>query len=195
MTSQQQLAGDLAESTGQHPDSRWRTSALVRTAQFASVIQHAGLESGMELERFLVVPLTTLDGHPCLGMDIVQQPTLLILVDAYRAKPERSAAEVAWVQERLEHGIDLVLIWPGRALHQARALNLVDDTRQFLDVGGYYRRLVSPSGKRTSVLADPVHGTFEKVTAASDVFAIGHGLSGSDDRGSDHMIDLGDVFR
>ncbi|MDQ3442929.1 MAG: hypothetical protein M3490_04895, partial [Chloroflexota bacterium] len=63
----------------------------------------------MELRHLLTVKLTTLDGALLAASDIIVHRSLLILIDAYRAKPERLAAEIGWVQERLDEEIDLVL--------------------------------------------------------------------------------------
>jgi len=184
MAARQGIGKDPKGLTGLHPQPR-----------FAAVTGLSGSGATMELARLLAVPLMTIDGLPRVGRDVVTQRTVLILIDAYRAIPERSAAEVGWVQERLESGIDLVLIWPGRALEHAMAMPVSSETRMYLDVQGAFRRLVSPTGRRVAVLADPESGELELVTGDSPVFSVRRSPSSSDDRGSDGAIDLGDVYR
>lgn len=142
----------------------------------------------MELSRLLAVPLTTLDGDHFTGAAIVVQRTLLMLIDAYRTNPARSAAEIGWVQERLDPAIDLVLIWPVRAVSQARTFRAGNGTRMFLDASGEFRRLVSPSGKRIAILVVPESGTMERISGTSPIFDVGHAIDGVD-----RTVDLGDV--
>jgi len=149
----------------------------------------------MDLDRLFAVPLTTLDGQVEVGREIVVRRTVLILVDAYRAKPERTAAEVGWVQERLDSGIHLVLVWPARALQHALAMPVSAETRMYLDVQGAFRRLVSPTGKRVAVLADPESGALERVTGDSPIFSVRGNPHDTGERGTDGAIDLGDVYR
>ncbi len=143
----------------------------------------------MEFSRLLAVPLTTLDGEHLTGAAIVVQRSLLMLIDAYRANPERSAAEIGWVQERLDPAIDFVLIWPVRAVNQARAFQARNSTRMFLDGNGEFRRLVSPGGKRVAFLVEPKSGTIERISGTNPIFNVGHAIDGVD-----RTIDLGDVY-
>lgn len=147
----------------------------------------------MELTRFFTVPLTTLDGEPRTGLDIIVRETVLMLIDACRVQPERSAAEIGWMQERIDPAIDLILIWPQRAANQARAFAARNVTGMFLDAEGEFRRLVSPSGKRVVLLVTPASGTMEHISGTSPIFDIGHGRDGAADRGADRMMDLGDL--
>lgn len=195
MTSRQGAGNDPTVMMDKHRQSRIRDRALEPDGRLAAESGFAGLAPSVDLALLLAVPLTTLEGDPRFGRDIVVQRTLLILIDAHRARPERSAAEIAWVQERLEPGIDLVLIWPGRALRRALAMPVAADTRMYLDVQGAVRRLVSPSGKRVAVVADPASGELAKVRGDSPIFAVRRGPGGTDERGGDGTIDLGDVYR
>ncbi len=152
------------------------------------------MELTLELRHLLAVKLTTLDGALLAASDIIVHRSLLILIDAYRAKPERLAAEIGWVQERLDEEIDLVLIWPGHAVDQARMIQPGHSTRMFLDSIGEFRRLVSTTGNRRAVLVTPETGTIERISGMSPVFAVRHHHDGIDDRRADRTIDLGDVY-
>jgi len=143
----------------------------------------------MELSRLLAVPLSTLDGEHLTGAAVVVQRSLLMLIDAYRINPERSAAEIGWVQERLDPAIDLILIWPVRAVNQARSFRARNGTRMFLDASGEFRRLVSPSGKGIAVLVAPESGAIERISGVNPIFDVGHAIDGVD-----RTIDLGDVY-
>lgn len=193
MPSQRQIEWDSRRITGLHPESPYGASALIRTMRIAGLVGPAEMEPGMELARLLAVPLTTLDGERRTAFDIIAKRSVLILIDAYRAKPERSAAEVGWVQERLTSDIDLVLIWPRRALPQAQTFPARGSTRMYLDSAGELRRLVSPSGKRVALLVEPESGAVERLSGTNPIFAVCRDDDGSDDRGGDRTIDLGDV--
>lgn len=143
----------------------------------------------MDIMRFLLVPFTTVDGDRVTGSDIVMRCSLLILIDACHASDDRTAAEIGWVRERLDPSIDLLLIWPARALDGARAFAAGGDARMYLDSQGDFRRLVSPSGRPHAVLVEPDQRTIVPVSAASPIFAIAHGAEGVD-----RTIDLGDVY-
>lgn len=149
----------------------------------------------MDLQRLYGVAFSTLDGEVVTGHSVVRRRMLLMLIDAHRTRPDRSAAEIAWVQERLAPEVEMRLVWPSGARDQALAISFVDRRQMLLDARGDYRRLVSPTGKRVSVLVDPVLGRIEQVTADSPLFAIRHGMDGVDERGSDRTMDLGDVYR
>ncbi|MBA2468750.1 MAG: hypothetical protein H0V37_05045 [Chloroflexia bacterium] len=171
------------------PESHYAASAMVRAARFAAL---AG-EEELEFARLLAVPLATLDGEPRTGRDIITGPTVLYLIDAYRAKPERTAAEVGWLRERLRPSIDLVLVCPRRALDQADAIRSKNDTQIYLDTQGQFRRLVSPGGKRVTLLVEPESAIIERLSATSPIFAVHGGPDGADRHGADHTIDLSDV--
>jgi hypothetical protein len=193
MASQQGRTSNPAGLMGQHPGTRMHPRGTVHLVQHETMRGTSGVGPDMDLERLFDIPFTTLDGHSLRGGDIVQARTLVMLIDAYRTKPERSAAEIAWVRERLEPGVDLVLIWPRGAVDQALAIQPGDGVRMCIDVDGEFRRLVSPSGKRLSVLADPTLGLMEPVGAESSVFSVDHGTMDGENRRNDHMIDLGDL--
>jgi hypothetical protein len=146
-----------------------------------------------DLERLYDIPFTTMDGDQVRGSEIVRDPTLLMLVDASRTRPDRAAAEIAWVRERLEASIELVLIWPRTARTQALTMRQLAGSRMFLDRRGEFRQLVSPTGERLAILVVPVLGTLEKVNAESDIFAIRHDSIAVATRRTDHTIDLGDM--
>ncbi|MEJ7902341.1 MAG: hypothetical protein WKF63_10870 [Thermomicrobiales bacterium] len=148
----------------------------------------------MELRRLLAVKLTTLDGEYLTASDIIVRPSVFLLIDAYQAKPDRSAAEISWVRERLDQKIDLLLILPGRAANQARLIRPGNNTRMFLDADGEFRQLISPSGNRRAVLVVPEARTIERLSGTSSIFAVGHHHGGTEDRGADRTIDLGDVY-
>lgn len=161
-------------------------------AETAEGLEHPG--SSLDIERLLQLDLATLDGEPRRGRDVVTQRTVLILIDAVRAGPARSAAEVAWVRERLDPDIDLVLILPAGALGPAPAMPLAANTRIYLDVQGNFRRLVSPTGRRIAVLAGPDSGRVTRVRSDSPIFAVRRAPSSAHERGADSTIDLGDVY-
>ena len=193
MASQQGRTSDPAGLMEQHPGTRIDSRGVVHLVQQEKMPGATGVGPDMDLERLFEIPLTTLDGHPLRGCDIVHKRTLVMLIDAYRTKPDRSAAEIAWVRERLEPGVDLVLIWPRGAIDQALAIMPGDRVRMYVDVRGAYRKMVSPSGKRISVLVDPTLGQMEPVGAESDIFNVGHEQKSAELRRNDHMIDLGDI--
>ena len=155
-------------------------------------LEHSG--SSLALEILLEFHLTTLGGELRRGRDVVTQRTVLILIDAIGAAPERSAAEVAWVRERLDPDIDLVLIWPADALIPTPAMPVAANARIYRDVQGDVCRLVSPTGKRIAVLADPNSGQVRRVRSDSPIFAVRRAPSGANERGADSTIDLGDVY-
>jgi hypothetical protein len=194
MSSQQGLGRGVPRPAPARPQPRANARTIARNARRAVTSGLQGRAYGMDLERITKVSLTTLDGSPRTGREVVRQRTVLMLIDAHRTRPDRSAAEIAWVQERLEPGIDLIVIWPRGAQLQATAIDTLDHARMYLDAHGEFRRLVSPSGKRVAILVDPLQGTIERLGAESDVFAVGRGESG-DERGSDRTMDLGDVYR
>lgn len=171
------------------PESRHAASAMLRAARFAALAD----EGKLEFARLLAVSLATLDGEPRTGRDIITRPTVLYLIDAYRTKPERTAAEVGWLRERLRPSTDLVLVCPHRAREQADAIRSEHDTRMYLDMQGQFRRLVSPGGKRVVLLVEPESGLVERLSATSPVFAVQGGITGENARGADRTIDLSDV--
>lgn len=194
MTLPTKLDSGNAEATRLQPVGRHSRGIVPLVDVIASGTNSVEVLPSMQLERLLLVPFASIDGHRLIGRDVVQTRSLLVLIDAYRTRPERSAAEVAWVRERLETGTRLILVWPSRSVEQALHLATSDDFEQFFDLAGDYRRLVSPSGKRVSILVDPEFGIMRRVTGDDEIFS----MSSADapaDRGSDHMIDLGDVYR
>lgn len=168
-------------------------STLVRTARFARLQSQLATKESIELARLAAVPLATLDGVLLSALAIIARLTLVILVDAYRTSPERIAAEIGWVRERLDPAIELVLIWPQRTTAQARALRATTELKMYVDRDGDFRRLVSPGGRRVALLADPKAGTLERIAGTNAIFAVRRAVDGMSDRGTDHMIDLGDV--
>ncbi len=194
MSSQQRIEWHLVQTTNLSLGSPLNPSVLVRTARFAGLDRPDAMESTVDLTRLLAVSFTTLDGEHRSGLDVIAQKTVLILIDAYRAKPERSAAEIGWVRERIDPAVDLVLIWPSRISRQARMFPGLHGVRMYLDSRGEFRRLVSPTGKRIALLIDPDTGSIERLSGASPIFAIGRGNQGAENRGVDRMIDLGDVY-
>jgi hypothetical protein len=129
-------------------------------------------------------------GKTCTVLELVVRPTVLMLVEPGRARPERIAAEIGWVRERLEPAIDLVLVWPPSGLGLARELHAANQEWCYLDTTGAFRDLVSPTGARAAVLVEPQPGRIERLSAGSPLFAVDRGSNG---RRADHMIDLGDV--
>ena len=101
MSSQQGLGRGVPRLVSARPQPKANARTIPRKVRRAVSAGLEGRAYGMDLERIAKVSLTTLDGHPRSGGDVVRQRTVVMLVDAYRARPDRSAAEIAWVQERL----------------------------------------------------------------------------------------------
>jgi hypothetical protein len=147
----------------------------------------------MRLDEFAGITFTGLDGAPCLARELVTRRSVFILLDAHRTRAERTAAEVAWVVERLDPDIDLVLVWPRGTSRQAQGLPALATLRLVEDTTGAFRRLVSPTGRRIAVLVDPDDGTLHPLTAQSPLFDVGHASRDLNGRGTDRTVDLGDM--
>ena len=147
----------------------------------------------MRLDEFANITFTGLDGAPCLANEMVTRRSVFILLDAHRTRAERTAAEVAWVVERLDPDIDLVLVWPRGTSRQAQGLPALATLRLVEDTTGAFRRLVSPTGRRIAVLVDPDDGTLHPLTAQSPLFDVGHASRDLNGRGTDRTVDLGDM--
>jgi len=191
MPSRQGLELDYQELMHAHPLPKHVARPLSRKARLAVAALQGGRPPVMNLDNLSAVPLRTLDGIAETRRLALERRTVVMLIDAYRTRPDRSAAEIAWVHERISPDVDLVVVWPSGARDQAIAIRFLDASSMYLDTTGDFRRLVSPTGKRAAILLDPYLGTVERLSRESSLFAVRHG----DDRGSDHTLDLGDVFR
>lgn len=125
---------------------------------------------------------------------IIDECTVVLV---YRAdiQVERMVAEIVWVEERLKPGIPFVVIVPGLPTGVELAAIQSERARLFRDTGGTVAQSLSPNAPRTAFLVEPDSWQMTVVGASDQVFAIGREVRDSDDRGSDHLIDLGDVFR
>ncbi len=194
MTSRQRIGLHPVESTGQRHELRLDPSTMVRTARFAARTWPRAVEPILDIESLYATVVMSTGGERRRWQDILERNTVVILIDANRMNPERSAAEIGWVRERIDPLVDLVLIWPGQELARMRAVPIPGEIRLFVDVLGEFQRIVSPTGKRAAVLIEPETGSIDRLSGTSPVFAIGHALHGQMARGTDRMIDLGDVY-
>ncbi len=194
MTSRQNIGVPPNEPTGQRPDVRYDPSTLVRTARFAARPLPGAADPIVDLTKLYATALTTLGGERQRWQDILERSTVVILIDANRMELERSEAEIGWVRERIDPVVDLVLIWPGQTLSRPQALPDLRGVRLYLDVWGEFQRVVSPTGKRVALLVDPETGSIDRLSEASPVFAIERSTYSQGHRGTDRMIDLGDVL-
>lgn len=191
MASQHGLELEYQDTMHVHPLPKPIARLLSRRARIAISSVQGGRPPVMDLDTLSGVPLATIDGSSRTERIRPSRRTVLMLIDAYRTRADRSAAEIAWVHERIASDVDLVVVWPAGARDQALAIRNVNHTSMYLDTTGDFRRLVSPTGKRTAILVDPELGTIERLTRESALFAVGH----VDERGGDHTLDLGDVYR
>jgi hypothetical protein len=146
----------------------------------------------MDLDQLRAIRVTTIDGQPGKSLADVERPTVYLLVDAEGMERDRIDAEIAWVIERLQRDIDLVLIWPDGKETEARACNFCGGTRVMIDAFGGFRDLVSPEGRRAAILVDPVRVLVEMVTESHPAFDVASQAHGRRRR-RDRTIDLGDV--
>ena len=147
----------------------------------------------MSFDEFAGITFTGLDSAPCQASELVTRRSVLILLDAHRTRAERTAAEVAWVVERLDPDIDLVLVWPRGTSRQAEGVSALADLRMVEDTNGAFRQLVSPTGRRIAVLVDPENGALHPLTAQSPLFDVAHATRDPNGRGTDRTVDLGDM--
>ncbi len=120
----------------------------------------------------------------------ITRPTMYMLVDAAGMHRDRIEAEIAWVRERLQPGLDLVLVWPKGREREAAASVACSSVSSVIDADGDFRRWAAPGGGRVAILVDAVAMSVEEVTAAHAIFGVG---SRPFHQPGDRTIDLGDV--
>ncbi|HYI24553.1 MAG TPA: hypothetical protein VD767_04010 [Thermomicrobiales bacterium] len=147
----------------------------------------------MQFDQFSIIGMTDLAGNRLVARAIVDRPTVFLLIEMNGIQRSRLDAEIAWVVERLQPGFDLVLVWPGNRLKEARDCQLGGSARVVIDRDGEFFRAASPDGRRAAILIDPDQRLVEPITGAHSAFNRG-GEAHWDERWSgDRTIDLGDV--
>ena len=177
----------------QHPQSD--AGALVRLVRDTASVSRPNIGATMDLAHIQGIRLVTLAGAPIMGKELVGQRTLLVMIEHEVVNIERASAQLAWVRERLDPDIALVLVWPAHAAQRARSLPDSNGADMYLDIDGDAQRILSPDGVRIVLLIDPFAESVTEVSADSGVFDIARRRRDGDERREDHMIDLGDVFR
>lgn len=148
--------------------------------------------TGPDFPRFLTV-ISPLRERIDLQSVISERTVMLV----YRPDIDiaRMLAEIVWVDERLEPTFPCVVIGPEIEGAMVLTSTHADRVRRYHDLGGAVARRLSPSAPRTAYVVDPDGWHMTEIQASDAVFSMGREVRDTDDRGNDHVIDLGDVFR
>lgn len=155
-----------------------------------------GYASSLEGHAFAAIQqavVERLNGQPVALTELLAGRVLLALIDDRTRDRLRWSAEIAWVEERLDPDVRLVLVWRGRPVTLRRLSPARAGTLSVVDTAGDLRQFLERAGTRKALLVDTEAGTVEPVDEYSDVFSLGREIRVSDARGSDHTIDLGDL--
>jgi hypothetical protein len=161
--------------------------------------KHAGVTPGpagrddATLTKIRQVVVETLDGRSATIDELLDGPALLVLLDERAGKRHRTVAEIAWIEERLDPDVGFVMVWVRRPVRYARLSPARSGTQSVIDISGELCSVLETAGKRRALLIDLDAGTVTTATEESEVFSLGREIRVTDERGNDHMIDLGDL--
>jgi hypothetical protein len=162
-------------------------------------VEHAGVTPGpadrddATLTKIRQVVVETLDGRSATIDELLDGPALLVLLYERAGKRHRTVAEIAWIEERLDPDVGFVMVWARRPVRYARLSPSRSGTQSVIDISGELCRVLETAGKRRALLIDLDAGTVTTATEESEVFSLGREIRLTDERGNDHMIDLGDL--
>lgn len=148
---------------------------------------------GFALPAIQHVVVETLDGQAISIAGLLNGRCLLLLADDRSIGRRRTVAEHAWVEERLDPGVRLVLVWTQRPPTIGRISSARSGTMSVIDTSGVLREYLAAAGRLRALLADSAAGYVETVDEDSEVFSLGREIRVTDARGNDHVIDLGDL--
>lgn len=148
---------------------------------------------GFALPVIQHVVVETVDGQAISIAGLLNGRCLLLLADDRSIGRRRTVAEHAWVEERLDPGVRLVLVWTQRPPTIGRISSARSGTMSVIDTSGVLREYLAAAGRLRALLADSAAGYVETVDEDSEVFSLGREIRVTDARGNDHVIDLGDL--
>ncbi len=149
-----------------------------------------GTSTLMDIQQSVV---ERLNGQRVRMADVLAGRVFLALVDDRTSTRHRTAAAIAWVEERLDPDVRLVLVWSRRPVTLRRLSPTRAGTLNLVDREGELRQILENAGSRKALLIDAAAGTVETADENSDIFSLGREIRATDARGSDHVIDLGDL--
>lgn len=140
--------------------------------------------------------LTVATANGCITTigSLITGTTVILLVNHDPEMEDRIFAEIAWVLERMDQDLALIVVWSPMIPLESHLVPARPEAPIVSDITGDVGRLLAHDGHHGLWLVEGSRSTISVLTTASEAFTLRRDSPSGSQHATAHVIDLGDVL-